>query len=68
MSLPIANCKRIIKSAGADRVSNDAGKQLSLFLDEIGSTISGRAVELAKHAGRKTVQIEDIQLAAESVI
>jgi histone H3/H4 len=46
--LPIAPVGRILKNAGAQRISDE---------------IAQKAVNFARHAGRKTVKAEDIKLA-----
>lgn len=65
--LPLAPVERIIRKAGADRVSESAGIELAKTLEEFGTKVSIEAYALAKHAGRTTIREEDIRLAASKV-
>jgi len=62
--LPKAPVERLIRSSGAERVSDNAAKQLSEVLEKIGYKISEQAKKYAMHAGRKTVVSDDIKLAS----
>lgn len=63
--IPLAAMEKIIKTAGADRVSDKAKAALKEVLEEYAQRISQNAVKLAMHAGRKTVKASDIKLAAK---
>jgi histone H3/H4 len=55
--------KRLVKGAGAARVSEDAADALREVLEDFASEVASKAVQLARHAGRKTVTKDDIKLA-----
>lgn len=62
--IPLAIAERILKNAGAQRVSEEAKVAFSDILKEVAEDIGNQAAKISKHAGRKTVQEEDIKLAA----
>ncbi|MFX1250059.1 MAG: histone family protein [Promethearchaeota archaeon] len=57
--------EKLIRSAGAQRVSVGAIEALNQLLTEHGTKIVEHAVELAQNANRKTVKASDIRLAAD---
>lgn len=63
--LPKAPTARIMKNAGAQRISGDAVDELLSAIEAYGTDIASRANDLAHHAGRKTVKASDIKLAMQ---
>jgi len=53
----------ILKHAGAERVSEPAAQALAAVIKDITFEIAKDAVRFARHAGRKTIKKEDIELA-----
>jgi len=57
--------EKIMKKAGADRVSFSAVKEMILLASDISEKIARSAVDIANHAHRVTVKKEDIILATK---
>ena len=58
---------RILKKSGAERVSDESADELRRIIEDIASEIAKNAVDMAKHAKRKTVKAEDVKLASKSL-
>ena len=54
---------RILKKAGAPRVSDESAEELRRTVEEIADGIAKSAVDMASHASRRTVKGEDIRMA-----
>jgi histone H3/H4 len=59
---------RILKKAGAERVSDESADELRRVLEDIATTIATSAVDMSNHAGRKTIRGEDVKLASKSFV
>ena len=57
--IPFAPLDRLIRKAGAKRVSQSASEKLAEILEQIGLELSQKAITFASHAGRSTVTSED---------
>jgi DNA-binding protein len=61
--IPRAPVARIMFSSGAKRVSEKAVDAFAKVLERKCLEIAKRASKLARHAGRKTITLEDVRLA-----
>ena len=59
---------RILKKSGAERVSDESVGELRRIIEDITVEIAKSAVDMTKHAGRKTVKSEDVKLAAKGFL
>ena len=65
--LPVLPFERILKKAGAKRVSQDAIEEFAMIAEEKLLAIAKEAGVLAKHAGRKTIIAEDVRIAKRRI-
>ena len=56
--------KKILKEAGAKRVSDLAALELKEIVNKFAYDLAKKAVKLASHAKRETVKREDVELAS----
>lgn len=61
--LPKMPFERILKKAGAKRVSQDSLEEFATVMEGRLTKIAAEALALAKHAGRKTITAEDVRIA-----
>jgi histone H3/H4 len=61
--LPAAPFERILKKAGAKRVSQEAMDEFANVMEVNILRIAEEAVLIAKHAGRKTIIDDDVRYA-----
>lgn len=61
--IPVAPVDRLIRRAGAQRVSSSASERLAEILEWIGTQMAKEALRFAQHAKRSTVTSADIDAA-----
>lgn len=62
MEIPKASIDRIMRRAGAIRISEEARIELGNVLEEIATDLTEQSVKWAKHAGRTTIKASDIKM------
>jgi len=67
-NLTISACKRILREAGARRVSEDAARRLLEALEHVGAKISEQALSHAQERKRVTLDTEDIVYGIDKVV
>lgn len=63
--LSLSAMEKLMKAAGAYRVSEESKEALRDVLEDIGERISREAIELSRHANRRTIKAGDIKLAGK---
>ncbi len=54
-----------MRKAGAERISNDAVKAIADKAEILIEKLTVESIRLSKHAGRKTITKEDVELASK---
>jgi histone H3/H4 len=61
--LPLATVERILREAGANRVSKEAARAFADYIEKLTSALAMEAGEFADHFGRRTITEKDAELA-----
>jgi len=61
--IPLAPIERILRQEGGYRVSEEAARRLRDFIERLARDIARESIEMAKHAKRRTVKSEDVEMA-----
>lgn len=64
--ISLAAMERLLKAAGAQRVSENAKIALKEAMESYAEKVGENATRYAKHASRKTVKAEDVELAVKT--
>ena len=59
--------RELMKDNGAEMVARKAVEDLIRYLEETTSQITSKALELAKHSGRKKVTANDMKIAMDMI-
>ena len=66
--LPKAPITRICKNCGAERISKDAELALTEAVEKYTNKLSEAVIDVANHAGRKTIQPDDVELVLKHMV
>ena len=57
--------KKILKEAGASRISANASMEFQKHINRMAFDMAQKAVRFSKHAKRKTIDLSDVKLACD---
>lgn len=66
MELPVSTMERIMRNAGAERLTEGAVRKLNEEAEELFEEIVEESIGISEEKGRKKVVLEDVQEASES--
>lgn len=55
--------RKLMKDNGAEMVARDAVDALIDYLEKVAKQVTNKALEMTRHAGRKKLTLEDMDLA-----
>ncbi|MHA1803337.1 MAG: histone [Promethearchaeota archaeon] len=55
--------RKLMKDNGAEMVARDAVDALIDYLEALAKNVTNKALEMTRHAGRKKLVLEDLELA-----
>ncbi|MHA1490500.1 MAG: histone [Promethearchaeota archaeon] len=55
--------RKLMKDNGAEMVARDAVDALIDYLQKLAKTVTNKALEMTRHAGRKKLTLDDMDLA-----
>jgi len=55
--------RKLMKDNGAEMVARDAVDALISYLEGVAKNVTNKALEMTRHAGRKKLTVEDMELA-----
>jgi len=64
--LSLSPIERLMRKAGAERVSPEAVQYMAETLEEVAKELAQKAATVARHAKRKTITAEDIRLVTKN--
>lgn len=65
MNMPLSTLERIMRNAGAERLTENAVDELNSDVKELADEIAEEAVRISSEKGRKKVVLEDVKEASE---
>lgn len=64
-NIPLVACEKLLKQAGARRIADDALVVLQKELEQEIRRVTHKASQFSKHAKRKTILSQDVELSLE---